>query len=86
MVFRRFLGDRKGRQKGSRASGSVGFTFAPILPKTFKRDRFGTLVESICRLKSFTGRQRNPTMNTRDIRTLPLPPGGELRREVRVSS
>ena len=78
IAFRPFLGDRKGRQKGSRASGGVGFTFAPILPKTFKWNRFGTLVESICRLKSFMGRYRNSRTKTRDMRTpprAPTPPG-----------
>ena len=73
MVFLSFLGDRKGRQKGFRSRGSVFFTFAPILKKTLKEDHFRTLAESICRLKSLTGRYRNSRTQTRDIN--PPPPG-----------
>ena len=71
MVFLSFLGDRKGRQKGFRSRGSVFFTFAPILKKTLKEDHFRTLAESICRLKSFTGRYRNSRTKTRDMNTPP---------------
>ena len=71
MVFLPFWGDRKGRQEGFRSRGSVFFTFAPILKKTSKGDHFGTLVESICRLKSFMGRYRNSRTKTRDISTPP---------------
>ena len=68
MVFLPFLGDRKGRQKGFRSRGSKFFTFAPILKKTSKGHHFGSLVESICRLKSFMGRYRNSRTKTRDMR------------------
>ena len=77
MVFLPFWGDRKGRQEGFRSRGSVFFTFAPILKKTSKGDHFGTLVESICRLKSFMGRYRNSRTKTRDINP---PPGLRLLR------
>ena len=74
LFFKPFLGDRKGRQKGFRSRGSMFFTFAPILKKTSKGHHFGTLVESICRLKSFTGRYRKSRTTTRDIDT---PPPGD---------
>ena len=74
MVFLPFWGDRKGRQEGFRSRGSVFFTFAPILKKTSKGDHFGTLVESICRLKSFMGRYRNSRTKTRDMDTPPRAP------------
>ena len=71
MVFLPFWGDRKGRQEGFRSRGSVFFIFAPSLKKTSKGDHFGTLVESICRLKSFMGRYRNSRTKTRDMSTPP---------------
>ena len=71
MVFLSFLGARKGRQKGFRSRGSMFFTFAPILKKTWKGDNFGTLFESICRLKSFMGRYRKTRTKTRDMDTPP---------------
>ena len=85
IVFRWFFNARKGRQEGSRASGSIDSTFAPMLPKMSKWDHFETPFESICSLKSCTGRHQNSRTRTRDMNTPPpIPPPPVLRREVRA--
>ena len=80
-VFLPFWGDRKGRQKGFRSRGSCFSLSHQSSKKTSKGDHFGTLVEGICRLKSFMGRYRNSRTKTCDMRA--PPPGSDSSGDVR---